>query len=127
MYDITPFCMDECISFSCISHRLCHAFLYRRFSAFYHRHQQYLIRDEAQINRPVMGIISLENCTVQIIDRDKFIGWNDREFIYEMKNGTPSDARHTIEKLLAYTIKMLEGKAQKHYGYLCDGIFSISS
>jgi len=66
------------------------------------RTMQYLIRDEAHVNRPIMGIISLENCAVQITDRDKYIGWNAREFIDEMQKGTASDAKHTIEKLLTY-------------------------
>ena len=66
------------------------------------RTMQYLIRDEAHVDRPIMGIISLENCAVQITDRDKYIGWNAREFIDEMQKGITSDAKHTIEKLLAY-------------------------
>jgi hypothetical protein len=73
------------------------------------RTMQYLIRDEAHANRPIMGIISLENCAVQITDRDKYIGWNAREFINEMKNGTHIDARHTIEKLLSYVHEGITG------------------
>lgn len=81
------------------------------------RTMQYIIRDEAQINRPVMGIISLENCAVQITDRDKHIGWNAREFIDEMKSGTPANAKYTIVKLLAY---VQEGIAGIDYSDICS-------
>ncbi|MDR1582147.1 MAG: DUF4338 domain-containing protein [Prevotellaceae bacterium] len=81
------------------------------------RTMQYLIRDEAHINRPIMGIISLENCAVQITDRDKYIGWNAREFIDEMKNRTVADAKRTIEKLLAY---VQDGIAGIDYKDICS-------
>ena len=35
----------------------------------------YLIRDAAHPKHAVMGIASLENCALQINDRDNFIGW----------------------------------------------------
>jgi DNA replication protein DnaC len=78
---------------------------------------QYLIRDEAHVNRPVMGIISLENCAVQITDRDKYIGWNTKEFIDEMLKGNSNDARHTIEKLLSF---VQEGIAGIDYRGICS-------
>ncbi|WP_449241253.1 Druantia anti-phage system protein DruA [Desulfoscipio gibsoniae] len=81
------------------------------------RTMQYLIRDNANVNRPVMGIISLENCAVQITDRDKYIGWNAREFIDNMKNRTSVDARHTIVKLLAY---VQEGITGIDYNDICS-------
>lgn len=81
------------------------------------RTMQYLIRDNANVNRPVMGIISLENCAVQITDRDKYIGWNAREFIDDMKNGTAGDARHTITKLLSY---IQEGISGIDYSDICS-------
>jgi hypothetical protein len=81
------------------------------------RTMQYLIRDNANVNRPVMGIISLENCAVQITDRDKYIGWNAREFIDNMKHGTSVDAHHTIEKLLSY---IQEGIAGIDYNDICS-------
>lgn len=83
------------------------------------RTMQYLIRDEAHVNRPIMGIISLENCAVQITDRDKYIGWNAREFIERMKDGKPSDAIHTIKKLLAYVQEGIKGI---DYSDLCSEI-----
>lgn len=49
------------------------------------RTMQYLIRDHAQPNHPVMGILSLENCAVQITDRDAYIGWNPAKFIVPSK------------------------------------------
>lgn len=81
------------------------------------RTMQYLIRDEAHVNRPVMGIISLENCAVQITDRDKYIGWNAREYIDVMKSGTPANARYTIERLLSY---VQEGIAGIDYNDICS-------
>jgi hypothetical protein len=47
-----------------------------------------------------MGIISLENCAVQITDRDVFIGWNAGEFIDELKNKDAQEAREVIGYLL---------------------------
>jgi len=81
------------------------------------RTMQYLIRDEAHINRPVMGIISLENCAVQITDRDKYIGWNTKEYIDKMLKGNNNEAKHTIEKLLSY---VQEGILGIDYRNLCS-------
>jgi hypothetical protein len=64
------------------------------------RTMQYLIRDHAHPNHPVMGIISLENCAVQITDRDAFIGWNAGEFIEKLKNKDAQEAREVIGYLL---------------------------
>lgn len=64
------------------------------------RTMQYLIRDYANPNHPVMGIISLENCAVQITDRDKYIGWNAPEFIVELKKKSTDEARETFSYLL---------------------------
>lgn len=64
------------------------------------RTMQYLIRDEAHPNLPVMGLISLENCAVQITDRDMVIGWNTPEFIEVLKRGDSIGARSTFEYLL---------------------------
>jgi len=64
------------------------------------RTMQYLIRDEAHPNRPVMGIFSLENCAVQITDRDVEIGWNAPHFIEDLKNSDSVKVRLTFEYLL---------------------------
>jgi hypothetical protein len=64
------------------------------------RTMQYLIRDHAHPNHPVMGIISLENCAVQITDRDAFIGWNAGEFIADLKKRDVQEAMKTIGYLL---------------------------
>lgn len=64
------------------------------------RTMQYLIRDEAHPNHPVMGIISLENCAVQITDRDVEIGWNAPEFIEDIKKSGSAHVRSTFEYLL---------------------------
>jgi hypothetical protein len=66
------------------------------------RTMQYLIRDYAVPEHPVMGIISLENCAVQITDRDKYIGWNAREFIEDMLAHDTAYAYDTILMLLKY-------------------------
>ncbi|MDR1235556.1 MAG: DUF4338 domain-containing protein, partial [Holosporaceae bacterium] len=73
------------------------------------RTMRYLIRDYAHPARPVMGIISLENCVVQITDRDKFIGWNAKEFIDKMRSATSADARLIIKKLLSYVESGIAG------------------
>jgi hypothetical protein len=64
------------------------------------RTMQYLIRDEAHMNLPVMGILSLENCAVQITDRDIEIGWNTPEFIESLKHNDSTNARSSFEYLL---------------------------
>jgi hypothetical protein len=64
------------------------------------RTMQYLIRDYAHPNHPVMGIFSLENCAVQITDRDAYIGWNAGTFIEELKAMSSQDARKKISYLL---------------------------
>jgi hypothetical protein len=64
------------------------------------RTMQYLIRDYAHPSHPVMGIISLENCAVQITDRDAFIGWNAGEFIDGLKSKDTQEAREVIGYLL---------------------------
>lgn len=64
------------------------------------RTMQYLIRDVAHLNHPIMGIISLENCAVQITDRDVQIGWNAQEFIETLKYGDSTHARSAFEYLL---------------------------
>ncbi len=115
--------VDESARDTVIGHRLADIWRYFRLTwatpseSTPGRTMQYLIRDEAHINRPVMGIISLENCAVQITERDKYIGWNAREFIDEMKNGKCADARHTIEKLLSY---VQEGIAGIDYSDICS-------
>jgi hypothetical protein len=45
------------------------------------RTMQYLIRDAARPNHPVMGIASLENAPIIINDRDDFIGWTLNSFV----------------------------------------------
>lgn len=45
------------------------------------RTMQYIIRDAARPNHPVMGIASLENAPIIINDRDEYIGWTLNEFI----------------------------------------------
>jgi hypothetical protein len=64
------------------------------------RTMQYLIRDNAHPNHPVMGILSLENCAVQITDRDTYIGWNAGEYINDLKSKDSQDIRKEIGYLL---------------------------
>lgn len=44
------------------------------------RTMQYIIRDAARPNHPVMGITSLENVPIIINDRDDFVGWTLNSF-----------------------------------------------
>jgi hypothetical protein len=50
------------------------------------RTMQYLIRDAARPNHPVMGIASLENVPISISDRDEYIGWTINSFISRIKD-----------------------------------------
>ncbi|MDR3299327.1 MAG: DUF4338 domain-containing protein, partial [Candidatus Accumulibacter sp.] len=61
---------------------------------------KYLIRDAAHPNHAVMGIFSLENCAVQITDRDEFIGWNAEGYIRRMLERELEQARECFLILL---------------------------
>ena len=78
------------------------------------RTMQYLIRDEAHPNHPVMGIISLENCAVQITDRDVEIGWNAPEYIENIRKGGSAHARSTFEYLLRCIEEGVSGIDHEH-------------
>ena len=62
----------------------------------------YLIRDAAHPMHAVMGIASLENCTVQITCRDDYIGWNQKAFIDRITKLTSEEAKVEFEQLLSY-------------------------
>lgn len=66
------------------------------------RTMQYLIRDAAHPMHAVMGIASLENCTVQITCRDNFIGWNPKAFIEELIKLDVTQAKNKFADLLHY-------------------------
>jgi hypothetical protein len=70
---------------------------------------KYLIRDAAHPNHAVMGIFSLENCAVQITDRDEFIGWNAEGYIRRMLDGDTEQARESVSSLLRYVADGIEG------------------
>ena len=63
---------------------------------------QYLVRDASSPNHPIMGIFSLENCAVQITDRDNFIGWNAEEFIKKVSNSSLDEIRLEIKRLISF-------------------------
>ncbi len=73
------------------------------------RTMQYLIRDAAHPMHAVMGIISLENCAVQITDRDNFIGWNQKAFIDRIVKLDNDEAKKEFEQLLKYIEVGIEG------------------
>lgn len=66
------------------------------------RTMQYLIRDKAQLDCPIIGIASLENSAVQITTRDNYIGWTPLAFIDSLEK-MPSDAiTKSFERLIRY-------------------------
>ncbi|MDR2266844.1 MAG: DUF4338 domain-containing protein [Christensenellaceae bacterium] len=77
------------------------------------RTMQYLVRDLAHPNLPVMGIISLENCSVQISDRDNNIGWNTSKFIEDI---APYNVFECMDRLLSY---IKEGLSGIDYSSIC--------
>lgn len=66
------------------------------------RTMQYLIRDAVHPMHAIMGIISLENCAVQITCRDDYIGWNQKIFIDKITKLSSTEARAEFERLLSY-------------------------
>lgn len=80
------------------------------------RTMQYLIRDAAHPMHAVMGIISLENCAVQITCRDDYIGWNPTAFIDRLKSLNINDAMDEFDRLLGY---IETGIAGINYSGLC--------
>lgn len=66
------------------------------------RTMQYLVRDAAHPMHAIMGIASLENCAVQITDRDEFIGWNKHAFIKKIKSLPIEEAIQKFYNLLRY-------------------------
>lgn len=63
---------------------------------------RYLIRDYAHPMHAVMGIASLENCTVQITARDDNIGWTTKAFSDRISNLSEQDKRKEFNKLLEH-------------------------
>lgn len=61
------------------------------------RTMQYLIRDAARPNHPIMGITSLENVPIIINDRDNHIGWT-----YESFKERVNLSDNSNEKLMAF-------------------------
>ncbi len=80
------------------------------------RSMQYLIRDAAHPMHAVMAIISLDNCAVQITDRDNFIGWNRNAFVDKILGLSSSEAKKEFEQLLAYIEIGISGI---DYSHLC--------
>lgn len=80
------------------------------------RTMQYLIRDAAHPMHAVMGIVSLENCAVQITCRDDYIGWNQKAFIERIIALDTDCAKEEFKQLLVY---LEEGIAGIDYSELC--------
>ncbi len=70
---------------------------------------EYLIRDYAHPLHAVMGIASLENCTVQITSRDDYLGWTLAGFIKRIETETEEGKRRAFLKLLDYLQSGIEG------------------
>lgn len=80
------------------------------------RTMQYLIRDAAHPMHAVMGIASLENCSVQITCRDNFIGWNQQAFVKKLLSLSGNEALQEFRRLLNY---IEDGIADINYSELC--------
>lgn len=63
---------------------------------------RYLIRDYAHPMHAVMGIASLENCTVQITTRDDYIGWTNSSFVERIELLSEKEKRAEFSTLLHY-------------------------
>lgn len=74
------------------------------------RTMQYLVRDAAHPMHAVMGILSLENCAVQITDRDNFIGWNATDY---------------ARRISLYSEEQILNELSRLSGYIIDGISGI--
>ena len=74
---------------------------------------RYLIRDYAHPMHAVMGIASLENCTVQITTRDDKLGWTLAGFIERIELLSEAEKRSEFLMLLNYVedgIKAIDWK-----------------
>lgn len=78
---------------------------------------RYLIRDYAHPMHAVMGIASLENCTVQITSRDDSLGWTLAGFIKRIEKHDENGKKAAFLKLLDYIQSGIEGI---DYSELCD-------
>lgn len=81
------------------------------------RTMQYLVRDAAHPMHAVMGIASLENCAVQITDRDEFIGWNKHAFIKKIRSLPNEKAIQEFHNLLRY---IEDGISGIDYSEICN-------
>ena len=70
---------------------------------------RYLIRDYAHPMHAVMGIASLENCTVQISTRDDYLGWTITGFIQRIERLNEEEKRTAFNKLLENLHDGIEG------------------
>lgn len=64
---------------------------------------QYLVRDAARPNHPVIGIASLENAPILIESRDTYIGWSLQGFLSTVTSEQSSEGvRAHFDRLLSY-------------------------
>lgn len=66
------------------------------------RTMQYLIRDASHPMHAIMGIISLENCTISIGCRDEYIGWHINAFTKKISGMDSSGILNELSNLLKY-------------------------
>lgn len=78
---------------------------------------RYLIRDYTHPMHAVMGIASLENCTVQIKKRDDYLGWTLDGFIKRIEKLDEDGKRSAFLKLLDYIHDGIDGI---DYSDLCE-------
>jgi len=84
------------------------------------RSMQFLVRDRAAPNHPVMGICALSSPIMQIRERDNWIGWNPEAFLDRVRN-QPS------AKLAKWLVSTLNEAIQQIYldDLVEDGIVSL--
>ena len=78
---------------------------------------RYLIRDYAHPMHAVMGIASLENCTVQITTRDDYLGWTLSGFVKRIEPLSEKEKRAEFSVLLNY---IEEGIRSIDWTDICD-------
>lgn len=71
------------------------------------RTMQYLIRDAAQPNHPIMGLASLENVPIIINDRDDHIGWTLATFSKRVFKLDSLQIKNAFNQLIQYIEKTI--------------------
>lgn len=66
------------------------------------RNLHYLIRDQADPSRPIIGIAALGNAILGLNQRDDALGWSVRALSRRLDSSTPAEQRKVARHLLAF-------------------------